>query len=97
VSADRALIYQQFASVVAAIDPDTGDLAGATALPGAHASDISDDDLRHGLLWIHGKNYAAPDALPWAAFDLTTGQLRHASGGIVGPDPTAGLRAKLGW
>ncbi len=89
VTAERAFVWARIADVMAALDPETGRRARATALRAANLSDTRAEDYRFGQLWVAGTEWERPGALPWVAFDLATGAPARTNGQLSHSDVTA--------
>lgn len=89
-SADRGWVVT--GATLVALDPSTGDLGRASALPGllGRGASVAAEDVRFGALWLIGVDHErAPSDLPWAAVDLSTGRLLHANGEVEPRDVTS--------
>ena len=93
---ERAWLWLPFKGLLVGLDPATGAIERASAVQGLGTSHARREDLRFGSLWLHGYGWARPEALPWAAVDLRSGEFLRLNGIASARDATAEARASLG-
>lgn len=78
-------------TVIAALDPSTGDVAASTAYLQLLQRGVVPrrDDARFGVLWIFGDELRRPGDLPWIAIDLGGARTLHTNGGVASTDVTS--------
>lgn len=82
VTAERAFAYAAYARALVALDASTGQVAQRWRVVGLGANDLAVQDFRDGRLWLTGWEYARPNALPWAVFDLATASPFYLNGEV---------------
>lgn len=88
-SGERAWIVA--GTVIASLDPSTGELATSTAYLSLLQRGVVPrrDDARFGVLWIFGDELRRPSDLSWIAMDLRDARTLRANGGVASSDVTA--------